>query len=270
MKIIEQTSHKLTFQIYPWIFWLVGGLFIATGFVPSLFIGDQTLECDRATQRCQIERSTLWQTTSEQFSLNHLEAAEVDVSRDSDGDRTYRVLLQTYEGSIPLTTYFSSGRSMHSNQVQTINAFLQDANQPSLLIRQNDSWIGLLFSGVFTLLGGVMVVWAGKIVTCDFDKQAHQFTLKRRGILGTTTIQHPLHHIQSCLLERSRSSGSKATYRVSLMLRSGELIPLTKYYTSCYEAHAATENAIQSFLQIEQLQDTKEIDNASDPNASSG
>ncbi len=254
MQIVKQTSQQLTLRHYPRSSWMVSILCMLTGSLSllSLFVGGtQTLSCDRTTQRCELEHSTVLSTTSNSFALSSLEEANVDISAHADGE-TYQVVLRTSEGTLLLTRYSQpdQGQSRIANQhAQAINAFINNPNQASLFMRQSDHWFGLLIGGYFILAGGSIAARFGTIVTWNFDRQTQQFTIKHQGLLGTQTTQHPLHLVQSCRVAHWVSSDGD-TYRTSLMLRSGGLIPITPTYPSDYKSNVITQKTIQSFLQL--------------------
>ncbi|WP_008310569.1 tetratricopeptide repeat protein [Leptolyngbya sp. PCC 6406] len=250
MKVVQETSSHLTLQLRPWFLWLLGSIFGVAGLLPSLFLGSQSLLCDRNPPpgQCELTQTTLLRKQSQTWPLAELQGAEVNVSSGSDGSPTYQVILRTREDSIPLSSYSSSGEERHRQQAADINQFLQDSAQPQLLIQHNDAWFGLLFVGIFTGVALVIILVFGQIVTVDLDKLANQFTLTQRGVLGVKRIEHPLRAIVSTRIESSRNSKGSTTYRLSLVLNSGEVIPLTPYYSSGYDEKQRTGERISTFL----------------------
>ena len=71
--------------------------------------------------------------------MGELQRAEVEVNEDSDGD-TYRVVLITENGRIPLSEVYSSGERGKRARANQINAFLSNPEQMSLRIQQDHRW----------------------------------------------------------------------------------------------------------------------------------
>jgi hypothetical protein len=115
-----------------------------------------TLECARPEAgrgRCALTTAGPLGTDMIEILLSEVQRAEVEASASSDGDDTYRVVLQTERGPVPLTSYFSSGRDDKQARADQINAFLRDPAARSLSVTQDDRWFGYLLGGLFTTLG---------------------------------------------------------------------------------------------------------------------
>jgi hypothetical protein len=73
-------------------------------------------------------RRTLFGPRTWQYTLSDIVDVVVRTSRDSDGDRTYRVELYTAQGQqIPMTSWYSSGYRGKQRTADAISAFI---NQP--------------------------------------------------------------------------------------------------------------------------------------------
>lgn len=258
MQIVQQTSSRLIVRSYPSLIWMIGAIFTAVGVISNPANDSQTLTCDRRVSasetaegsvsgRCQLEGGTFWRKTTQSFSLSDLQRAEVESNSSSE---MQRVVLLTKQQSVPLNN-FSSGLTDHSEQASRINAFLQNPQQPTLRVVQNITGSALLFMGIFSGSGLAMIVFLGRITTCQLDKLSGQFTLKRRGILNQTAIEHPLHHIQGIRILQSNSSDS-TTYQLNFVLTSGELVPFETSYSSGYRKKESTAQTIRTFLGLEQ------------------
>lgn len=89
---------------------MFSGIFVLAGLLGSvLFCKSTTLTCQRQliepTQgTCNSIETGLLDSTEKKIPLNTLQGARVEQSR-SDDDYTYRVILLTINGEIPLTSY---------------------------------------------------------------------------------------------------------------------------------------------------------------------
>lgn len=144
---------------------VMGAIFTGVGLAIVYYFGhDIYLTCNRTVNRCVIEKTNVFgkTTTEETFRLNSLAGAEVIEKRDSDGDYTYKVMLITDEGRIPLSNMSSSDRSSHRKNANKINNYV-NSYQEDLAIEQSGTIIkvfGFVFAGVGALmllgsLGGV-------------------------------------------------------------------------------------------------------------------
>lgn len=231
--------------------WLMGGVFTTVGLAVGLTLGGETtLECDRTlpSAQCQITSSSWIETHTQTLPVNQMLGAEVESSHSSDGGYTYRVVMLTQEGRVPLTDVYSSGMTHYSDQAKQINQFLQNPDQPHLRLRQDNRWWGLLFLVAFGGGGLAILFGFGKIVTCEFDKTLGQLMLTRQGLLGgPRQQQYSLRQIVGARVERSHGSDGD-TFRSALVLQSGEGIPLTSYYSSGRAKEERTVACISTFL----------------------
>ena len=110
---------------------VVSGVFILIGVGLSI-AGVQALSTlwtfDRDQNAIVKHRRTLFGPKIRQYTLSDIVNVVVRTSRDSDGDRTYRVELYTAQGQqIPMTSWYSSGYRGKQRTADVINAFI---NQP--------------------------------------------------------------------------------------------------------------------------------------------
>ncbi len=98
-------------------------------------------------------------------------------------------------------------------------------------------WIGV---GIYVLLG------AGHIVTCTFDKPSKQMILTGRGIRDKEAFECSLSDIKTVQIE----SGSNFTYRICLQLFSQAAVPLTSHYNKNFTAKQKIAIAIAQFLNL--------------------
>jgi len=141
----------------------LGLLFFIAGLAVMLFLGNKvTLECDRtspAEANCTLSTATMIRTRERVIPVASMTGAVVDVNHGDDGD-TYRVVLQTTSGSVPLTSIYSSGARAKQQAADQINSFLRYETQPTLFIKADDRiWIAI-FSGIFAGSGALLLIQA--------------------------------------------------------------------------------------------------------------
>jgi hypothetical protein len=258
MKIIEQTPTRLKFQNGSF-FWVLGGTlfglpFFLAGLAVILFFGKvATLQCTRLEPkqvRCEYIVSGLLTKKSIQIPVGELQGADVEVNQDSDGN-TYRITLLTQnQGRVPFTDSFSSGREKYSKANQ-IKAFVNDPEQMSLQVNQDDRWFAYPFGSIFAIAGGSIIFYALNISfknTYTFDRQTRDLKLSRQGLFGTSKKEFKLHEIKQAEVTESKDSDGDTTYKAELVLRSGERLPLHGIVLS--NNYQKTVDTINQFLGV--------------------
>lgn len=210
-----------------------------------------TLTCERppsGSPRCALTRTVLGLTVEEQ-PLEALSGAYVSDSRDSDGDTTYRIVLLSGRQEIPLTNYWSSGYRKKQNTVNEINAFVEKTRSPTLEVQAGTS-AGWIVAGVDGTIGFVMVVIGTQLMftTWTFDRSQGQIVKQRETPIGVRTQTYALNDIMGVRVGSSRDSDGDRTYRVELLTRADEVIPMTVGYSSGYKKKQQTVILLQSFL----------------------
>jgi hypothetical protein len=183
MKIIEQTNQFLHITNQNHKFrW---GLLFATPFTLIGLVSLVTvvkvvnLECQRTTEQqvtCQRTISGIWGTEKDQIP-GYLQTATV-VKNSGVG-----VVLETTTGKSRLAPYHTLVTSQHTQTVDHINAFLQDPQQATIRVEQDDRWISLLWSGNFLLggLGAALLALAIPMeMSCRFDQSNNQVILDKK------------------------------------------------------------------------------------------
>lgn len=249
MKIIHHAPQKLTIGIRPGFAWLVGGFFLTAGTLPTFFSSQQTLTCDRTPPAtCELTTKTIWWTSRRSIPINDIQTAILDTSYDSDGNDTYRVVLQTPQNPILLTSYYTPGYTYHQNRVNQINTFLETSDQPSLYLRNDDRLLGLVS---LVLVGGpgfLVFLFFGQIIICDLDRQSGKLSLIQKKLTGTTCTQQDLNAITDTSIDRHRGNKGGWCYQVNFILKSGKTIALTPYYSSGRADKEKTVALIRQFL----------------------
>ncbi|WP_298006209.1 MULTISPECIES: hypothetical protein [Anaerolinea] len=133
-------------------------VFVVAGLGMAYLLGQvHTLNCQRTQgrQHCQIAVSWMGIVPLRQETLNPLQGARVDESCDEDGC-TYRVVLRTGSGDVPLGVGYSSGLKSKEDMAETIQAFVANPSQPDLKV-QTGGGLWIAFPLVFFMVG----LWMG-------------------------------------------------------------------------------------------------------------
>jgi hypothetical protein len=146
------------FHIDPdqWTLYFLSVVFVGVGLLVLFFLGqNDTLRCTRTggTQvHCTL--TTTWMNISrlKEVTFSSLISANTEENCDEDGC-TYRVMLVTSSGGLPLTNVYSSGYESKQKMVDQINSYLRTSDQRSLEIESSSGlWIVL---PVFFILVGI-------------------------------------------------------------------------------------------------------------------
>jgi len=246
MYITDYTSTTLTLKanaksktMFSWFLnvllsTIAGMPFLLSGvFVITVMGRSEWLTCDRLepTQvTCKVSFSTLF-TGLQVRSIPLVQRAEVEVS-EGDDSRTYRVVLITKTGQVPLTERYSSGSDSKYQTVEKINEFIHDPTQLSLRIKQDNSWFAYIFGVFFILLGGNTVLSpfmeSLKMIqtACVVNKTSGYLYLTQKNSLKSVTKQIRLSDVQSAEVIEKTDGDGDTTYYTQVNLRSGEVIPL--------------------------------------------
>lgn len=143
---------------------IMGLIFAIAGGAMSWFFGsDITLTCQRSTDTCVLE-ATGWSGEKKEvnrFPLSRVKSAEVDGKEGSrsgsSGKKrkpTYRVVLQTDDGTIPFSNVWTSDQEAHEERARAINAYLASKDESLSLVQSGKTirLIGYLFLGVGLLM----------------------------------------------------------------------------------------------------------------------
>ena len=156
-KLLRFDSQYLLMGLMIFLF-CSGSLCLATG-------QSTTLYCDRIQDTCQLNRTGLWWSKKERFSVHKLQGAYTQVDRRDDGT-TERVALLTDRGEIPMT-YTSYSLGWQSETARQINAFVMAPSQKNLQVREDNLWISVIagilmmtISGI-PLFGYISKMWKG-------------------------------------------------------------------------------------------------------------
>ena len=108
-------------------------------------------------------------------------------------------------------------------------------------------WMPLFFPSII-ILGFLGLIFAGQVVTCQFDKDSNSLTIKRRSLLNTKVIWHSLADILDVQVQStSWHHDETANYQIFIVLKSGNKLNLNFGLISTKEKLEAV-NLIRKFL----------------------
>lgn len=88
------------------------------------------------------------------FPTSELLGATVEESTNSDGDTTYRLVLELERGPLPFTESFSGGRAEKQANAELVRQFVADRTQTALFISEDNRLTNYLIAGV---MGAIFV-----------------------------------------------------------------------------------------------------------------
>ena len=229
MDIVEYNRIKLTIRHRPLLLWLLSSILAAVGLGVIGFQGGSALTCQRTGQTgsCELVNSRLVGAEVRTIPLESLRDASIEINPRNESDDTYRVVLITGSGAIPVTSDYSSDSNQQESIASQINTFIMNQYQVSLNVQQDDRWFGYLFGSLLIGVGLFVAVHKGKVVTLSFDKVRDRMMLKQRGLLRGTTIELPLAEIVDVTIETIRDAKDRQIERVALVLNSGKHLAIT-------------------------------------------
>jgi hypothetical protein len=233
---------------------IMGLVFFGVGLVTLFAFGTTaSIICERPaanTMRCRLQAS-LFGLPLKDEPLEALQGARVHSYVDDDGDRMYKVVLQTGGGEMPMSNSASSSRGTHQRTVDEINDFLSDPAQPSLKLR-DFAYFEKAMTFIFTLTGIGMAIWGihAYFTSWTFDRKQGLALYRSEQVTGIKTAQYPLSDIIDVRVGTSTDSDGDDTHRVELVMSSGRRIPLTKSYSSGLRGKRKTAALIRDFLAI--------------------
>jgi hypothetical protein len=255
MDILFHSDEVLELRPRSWrVFTIMGISFAVLGMIVYYFFGQSAvLACSRDDLKrpnCTLSNVIVGFTVKTK-KIDGLMTVRLLESRDDEGDMMYQIVLYTEsEVAIPMTSYFSSGKSNKDAIVTEIKTFLSDKTLQNLETQQGGksaSFIPLIFTGL-----GVLEVIAGlngRSHIWQFNKLDGVVIHRRRGLTGIKISEYPLRDIVDAQVMSSRDSDGDTTYRIELVTISNEYIPMTSWYTSGYKKKSQGVLVIQDFLQ---------------------
>ena len=243
MKVLEQNSNRLVYKrqknfitlafIMVWGFSHGGTSFIIS-LCTFVFSGVEVLTCKRVepTQvNCKLTRSTYMGWKEEQsILLNQVTGARVNEETDSEGNKSYKVVLLSRQSEVVLL-------NNNPDNASRINIFVRDTNTTSLKVKQDNRWntISTIFGFLFlTALGFGAMFWSFyetiTSYTYTFDRTLKKFILQRKNWLINQVEEYPLQGMEVKIQERVTSDENKL-YRVSLLLNKSKRLILIPFFS---------------------------------------
>lgn len=225
MKIVESTDRYLELtnqnrrclEILPFaVPFIIVGLVIIAGTVQTT-----TLECQR-TKGNQIgcQRTTTGILGAVKDSIPGELRSVKTVTTKRAG-----IILGTTTGEVELTPYRASVTSSQEPIAERLNAFLNNPQQVTIRVEQDDRWIDLLESSYFLIWGAAIALYALAIPTrmsCQLDRDADRVTIDKKYLLyGHRQTILPLPTIKQAqvkeLLYSIMSGGRQPLYTIDLI-----------------------------------------------------
>jgi hypothetical protein len=132
-------------------------LFLMGLFFLFFFAAETRMHCERTEANminCTHSQSWFGIYEREKEPITGLQGAWIEERYDSDdNDTTYRVVLETQQGNVPLTNAFSSGYSAKAETMQQVNAFVQNSTE-------NSAEISTGTPVVMMLIGAALLVFS--------------------------------------------------------------------------------------------------------------
>ena len=142
------------------VLWVFGIVFAAFGVVFLYLFGQSTtLTCTHVESNwidCTKQVTWMGRSIKEAQHIRQLRGAYVQDNCDEDGC-TYRVELRTADGTVPLTSVYSSGFEEKQSAADRINAFV-DSQEGELTLQESSGWIAILTAAVFLIVGLAVIV----------------------------------------------------------------------------------------------------------------
>ncbi len=223
---VEVQNGQLTLK-QPALLFLVpiGGLFIAIAIFAGIFSASLTrLACDPSACQLTTTYLVLVPPRERTLPLSSIQQARVDSQRSSSSSgsssTTYRVILDTATGTVPLSNVSTSDRRGKERQANQINQFLANPQGEFELI-QNDYWLGLIFFWAFGTPGLILAVVGTTSTTHTLDRLFGKLIVDRQGIWGRRKREHMLSEFTGVSLNKvvtsnRRSRRNSVSYQVDL------------------------------------------------------
>lgn len=255
MKVIHQTSNKLTLQFRPWFKWMLVSVFNFCGIVcllAMLATTWDTFDCHRnlsfPTQgQCALTHHSWITKRQRSWQLEQIQGIKIEPEGfHRNGSPRYRIDLHTTKEIVTIADRNSTDRS--PKMAEKIRQFLNHSQQSSLKIQQDQRpyilfcvLLCLAFAGLFNVLG--------EEVTLEISRYIQQLTLRRRNLLGTRTIAYPLDQIADVIVQKQRGGKFGPMGRLAIVLKDGKKIIVHSYDRYSTEASSCASAArIDHFL----------------------
>lgn len=255
MNVLEKTVNVLKLRDRDWNFLglsLLGVPFICTGLIIGFAAGNvTTLACQRSSP--QMPNKMLCQRT-----IAGLLGTETLLIREP----LMRAIVRTTHGTgvvifisklpdLELANHRTNVGPKHEAIADEINRFIQNHQQTSLRVQQDDRLEGLLGALMF-LLPGLAVIALGITIPmetfCDFDKSLNQILIcKRYPLRGIVMTQLHLSDLRSIQIVQSLRATKSPAYELQLDLNTDRPVVISSLHTDRDKLQAIA-NEINQFL----------------------
>ncbi|MEH2165664.1 MAG: hypothetical protein V7K41_03110 [Nostoc sp.] len=274
----EHTSSKLVFITQPKLSQSIGIIIVGITLIfllATLMLTPITkLNCSRSFQnasffnqdkytlQCELREIGLFDNQVRTKVFSELNSVKIEAIDNENSHReitkTYQLFLSTDLGNIPFKnlSYYTKNYKLDKlySIAESIKYFITNPSEKTLSVLQNDSdgvHAGFKITMFFGLLA-LLIIALGKVTDCKFEKETNTMTISRHqwfGKLGKEVIQHSLNEIKDVKLEHIEGEEGGWLYRVTFVLNSDEIIPLTQVYSSVYQEKQQLVDCIKTFLQ---------------------
>jgi hypothetical protein len=115
------------------------------------------LRCERNSQvgrpACVLTTVHDFRATQQMsFPISELLGAYIEESTNSDGDTTYRLVLELERGPVPFTESFTGGRSGKQANADVVRQFVANRTQASLLVSEDNRLNNYLIAAGMTAI----------------------------------------------------------------------------------------------------------------------
>ncbi len=239
MRIVKQTSKVLKLEaknhfLGRLFVLLFGTIFFVPGWVILILVGKlTTLKCHRLEPNqvpCEVIVSGLFGKEITSIPTGQLESATVEVRKLKDGLITYRIVLITKNKNIPFALSDSSEGEKYQKykKVKQINNFLNNSEEMSLKIQEDERWSIYPLGGSLILMGGGIIYLS---LMCKFtsswifDKRYGRMYLIKKNVFQSETRERRLDEIEEVKVIEEIYSRT-TVYNLQLILHSREQIPI--------------------------------------------
>jgi hypothetical protein len=137
---------------------LIGSAFTITGFLFITLMNAVTLRFDKGNNTLQIKRKNLFGTKIESYQLDNIEAIDIESSRTTKGQQTYRLVFKCHEGeNVPLTKGYDSLLNSKLKLASTLSDFLEVPTQDKIDSAQTTNKNSKKLATVFFVVALIIV-----------------------------------------------------------------------------------------------------------------
>ncbi len=207
------------------------------------------LDCYRETDTptCEIRRERLG--SNEILAIGTPQRALIQEYVDrEDNSLTYRVAVESDQGTFPITTIHTNGYDDKQQHREQIEQFIADPSQTSLNIYIHFRAFYLL-GGAFTLFGLFFIVHIFRYDLYRFDRTQNKLSIERTiwGYYEQKT--YSLSSVQAVTFEETTDSDGDPLYRVSIFLNTGERLGSKSYHNYfSRKEYAKVAQSVNNFL----------------------